>query len=174
MGSHCYSHCQERMVKVVDGEQGGVSKQENWKGGGGFKFYELAEPLLVKNPKLPVYQINPSYTFDMVAEAICKIEGFTYAPQGEFHGHSSENRFIHITMEFVNTKYIQSLMKNLGESQSLLIYCKRMQGDMNLSVNVEVRRIPKDLLSKCSFEGDNFECSISNIDFMSVEAGKRE
>ena len=156
MGSHCYSHCQERMVKVVDGEQGGISKQENWKGGGGFKFYELAESLLVKNPKLPVYQINPSYTFDMVAEAICKIEGFTYAPQGEFHGHSSENRFIHVTMEFVNTKYIQSLMKNLGERQSLLVYCKRMQGDMNLPVNVEVKRIPKDLLSKCSFEGGQF------------------
>lgn len=156
LGSHCYSHCQERMVKVVDGEQGGISKQENWKGGGGFKFYELAESLLVKNPKLPVYQINPSYTFDMVAEAICKIEGFTYAPQGEFHGHSSENRFIHVTMEFVNTKYIQSLMKNLGERQSLLVYCKRMQGDMNLPVNVEVKRIPKDLLSKCSFEGGQF------------------
>lgn len=84
------------------------------------------------------------------------IEGFTYAPQGEFHGHSSENRFIHVTMEFVNTKYVQSLMKNLGERQSLLVYCKRMQGDMNLPVNVEVRRIPKDLLSKCSFEGGQF------------------
>lgn len=155
-GEHCYTHCKIRMDKVIDGEQGGISKEVNWKGGGGYKFYELAESLLVKNPKLPVYQINPSYTFDMVAEAICKIEGFTYAPQGEFHGHSSENRFIHVTMEFVNTKYIQSLMKNLGESQSLLIYCKRMQGDMNLPVNVEVRRIPKDLLSECSFEGEQF------------------
>lgn len=152
-GEHCYTHCKIRMDKVIDGEQGGISKAVNWKGGGGYKFYELAEPLLVKNPKLPIYQINPSYTFDMVAEAICKIEGFTYAPQGEFHGYSSENRFIHVTMEFVNTKYIQSVMKNLGERQSLLIYCKRMQNDMNLPVNVEVRRIPKDLLKKCSFEG---------------------
>lgn len=154
LGNHAYSHCKPRLDKVIDGnDSGGITKDIDWTGGGGYKFYELADSLLVKNPKLPVYQINPSYTFDMVAEAICKIEGFTYAPQGEFHGHSSENRFIHVTMEFVNTKYIQSLMKNLGERQSLLIYCKRMQSDMNLPVNVEVRRIPKDLLSKCDFKG---------------------
>lgn len=157
MGTQAYSHCKARLDTVVDGKDvSGITKATAWTGGGGYKFYELAESLLVKNPKLPVYQINPSYTFDMVAEAICKIEGFTYAPQGEFHGHSSENRFIHVTMEFVNTKYIQSLMKNLGERQSLLVYCKRMQGDMNLPVNVEVKRIPKDLLSKCSFEGGQF------------------
>ncbi len=156
-GDHVYTHCKPRIDAVIDGkDQSGISKAVDWKGGGGYKFYELAESLLVKHPKLPVYQINPSYTFDMVVEAICKIEGFTYAPQGEFHGHSSENRFIHVTMEFVNTKYIQSLMKNLGERQSLLVYCKRMQGDMNLPVNVEVKRIPKDLLSKYSFEGGQF------------------
>ncbi len=157
MGTQAYSHCKARLDTVVDGKDvSGITKATAWTGGGGYKFYELAESLLVKNPKLPVYQINPSYTFDMVAEAICKIEGFTYAPKGEFHGYSSENRFIHVTMEFVNTKYIQSLMKNLGERQSLLVYCKRMQGDMNLPVNVEVKRIPKDLLSKCSFEGGEF------------------
>ncbi len=152
MGTQAYSHCKARLDNVIDGNDvSGITKAVAWTGGGGYKFYELAESLLVKNPKLPVYQINPSYTFDMVAEAICKIEGFTYAPEGEFHGHSSENRFIHVTMEFVNMKYIQSLLKNLGERQSLLIYCKRMQNDMNLPVNVEVRRIPKDLLNKCNF-----------------------
>ncbi|MCI8692668.1 MAG: site-specific DNA-methyltransferase [Lachnospiraceae bacterium] len=153
LGNHAYTYCKRRIDKVIAGQDlGGITKTVGWIGGGGYRFYELAEPLLVKNSKLPIYQINPSYTYDMIAEAICKIEGFTYAPQGEFHGHSSENRFIHITMEFVNTKYIQSMMKNLGERQSLLIYCKRMQSDMNLPVNVEVRRIPKDLLNKCSFE----------------------
>ena len=88
-------------------------KRSNWQGGGGYKFYELAEPLLVKNKVLPVYQINPSYTWDMVCEAICKIEGFTYEPSGEFQGYSSENRFIHITEEFVNTKYVMSIMENV-------------------------------------------------------------
>lgn len=154
MGEHAYSHCQKRLCNVIDGEQTGISKSVNWHGGGGFKFYELAEPLLVKNKVLPVYQINPSYTWDMVCEAICKIEGFTYEPSGEFQGHSSENRFIHITEEFVNTKYVMSIMKNLGYKQSLLIYCKKNQADMILPENVEVKKIPKDLLDKCNFESE--------------------
>lgn len=154
MGEHAYSHCQKRLCNVIDGEQTGISKSVNWHGGGGFKFYELAEPLLVKNKVLPVYQINPSYTWDMVCEAICKIEGFTYEPSGEFQGHSSENRFIHITEEFVNTKYVMSIMKNLGDKQSLLIYCKKNQADMILPENVEVKKIPKDLLEKCNFESE--------------------
>lgn len=154
MGDHAYSHCQKRLCNVIDGEQTGISKSVNWHGGGGFKFYELAEPLLVKNATLPVYQINPSYTWDMVCEAICKIEGFTYEPSGEFQGYSSENRFIHITEEFVNTKYVMSVMKTLGEKQSLLIYCKKNQADMILPENVEVKKIPKDLLDKCNFESE--------------------
>ena len=111
MGNQAYSHCKVRLDNVIDGEQGGISKEVGWQGGGGYKFYELAEPLLVKNKVLPVYQINPSYTWDMVCEAICKIEGFTYEPSGEFQGHSSENRFIHITEEFVNTKYVYITFK---------------------------------------------------------------
>lgn len=113
-GEQAYTHCKVRLDSVIDGEQGGISKDVGWKGGGGYKFYELAEPLLVKNKVLPVYQINPSYTWDMVCEAICKIEGFTYETSGEFQGHSSENQFIHITEEFVNTKYVMSIMKNFG------------------------------------------------------------
>lgn len=154
MGEQCYEFCETRMKTVIDGEQGGISKDVNWQGGGGYKFYELAEPLLVKNTTLPVYQINPSYTWDMVCEAICKIEGFTYEPSGEFQGYSSENRFIHITEEFVNTKYVMSVMKSLGNKQSLLIYCKKYQADMILPENVEVKKIPKDLLDKCNFESE--------------------
>lgn len=155
LGEHCYSHCKKRLDRVIDGEdRGGVTTQYNWQGGGGYKFYELAEPLLVKNSTLPIYQLNPTYTWEMVCEAICKIEGFTYAPSGEFHGYSSENRFIHVTEEFVNTKYVMSVMKTLGEKQSLLIYCKKNQADMMLPENVEVKKIPKDLLEKCNFESE--------------------
>ena len=151
MGEHAYSHCQKRLCNVIDGEQTGISKTVNWKGGGGFKFYELAEPLLVKNKELPIYQINPSYTWDMVCEAICKIEGYKYIPQGDFQGKTSEDRFIHITQEYVNSKYIMSVMKNIGNNQSLLIYCLKNQADMIIPVNVELKKIPKDILSKCDF-----------------------
>lgn len=158
LGNHCYSHCKTRLDRVIDGEdKSGVTSLYGWNGGGGYKFYELAEPILVKNTVLPIYQINPIYTWNMVCEAICKIEGFTYAPSGEFQGYSSENRFIHITEEFVNSKYVMSVMKKLDQNQSLIIYCKKNQADMNLPENVEVRKIPKDLLEKCNFDYKNEE-----------------
>lgn len=153
-GEHCYTLCKPRLDAVVDGEQTGISKDINWQGGGGYHFYELAPSLLVKNDKLPIYQINPTYTFEMLCEAICKIEGFKYRPQDVFHGHSSEKRFIHVTTEFVNAEYIRSLSQHLDEGQSLLIYATKIQWDMILPDNIEVKKIPKDLLDKCNFESE--------------------
>ena len=155
LGDHCYSLCKKRLDRVIDGkDSNGVTKQYNWQGGGGYHFYELAPSLLVKNDKLPIYQINPSYTFEMLCEAICKIEGFRYKPQDVFHGHSSEKRYIHITTEFINAGYIKSLSAHLAEGQSLLIYGTKIQSDMVLPDNIEVKKIPKDLLEKCDFESE--------------------
>lgn len=151
LGEHAYSLCKVRLDNVINGEQTGISKEINWHGGGGYKFYELAPSLLVKKAKLPIYQINPEYTWDMVCEAICKIEGFTYEPKDEFCGYSSENRFIHVTKELVNAKYVMNLAKSIGVNQSLLIYCQKYQSDMRLPANIEIKKIPKDLLAKCSF-----------------------
>ena len=41
MGEHAVTHCRPRMQKVIDGEQGGISKSVGWQGGGGFRFYRL-------------------------------------------------------------------------------------------------------------------------------------
>lgn len=59
MGEHAKTHCVERLKKVVDGEQGGISKAVNWQGGGGFRFYHLGETIfddygqINKNIKFP-------------------------------------------------------------------------------------------------------------------------
>lgn len=155
MGEQAYTHCKKRLDSVIDDtDTNGISKAVNWQGGGGYHFYELAPSLLVRNDKLPIYQINPAYTFEMLCEAICKIEGFKYKPQDVFHGHSSEKRFIHVTTEFVNAEYIRSLSQHLDEGQSLLIYATKIQADMILPDNIEVKKIPKDLLGKCNFDSE--------------------
>lgn len=155
LGEQAYTHCKVRLDAVVNGEQSGISKAVNWQGGGGYKFYELAPSLLVPNPKLPtIKQINPEYTFEMMCEAICKLEGFKYKPDGKFQGKSSEQRFIHITKEFVNGEYINSLLSNLGKGQSLLVYGMKIQSGLRLPDNIIVKKIPKDLLDKCTFESE--------------------
>ena len=52
MGEHAKTHCAVRMKKVVDGEQGGISKSVKWQGGGGFRFYELGETILKEDGSL--------------------------------------------------------------------------------------------------------------------------
>ena len=65
MGDHAKTHCAVRMKKVVDGEQGGISKAVKWQGGGGFRFYELGEPLLDERG-----QIAESIPYDVLAAHI--------------------------------------------------------------------------------------------------------
>jgi hypothetical protein len=55
----------------------------------------------------------------------------------------------------VNGKYVIGLTKSLGNKQSVLIYCKKHQADIILPPNVEIKKIPKDLLAKCTFESED-------------------
>ena len=41
LGEHCHTHCIPRFQKVIDGDQGGVSKAFDWNRGGGYKYYYL-------------------------------------------------------------------------------------------------------------------------------------
>jgi adenine-specific DNA-methyltransferase len=65
MGDHAVTHCQPRLKKVVEGEQGGISEAVGWKGGGGFRFYRLAAPIFDTEGK-----INPTIRFPHLAAHI--------------------------------------------------------------------------------------------------------
>lgn len=52
MGDHAVTHCVPRLQKVIDGEQGGISKAENWQGGGGYRFYTLGSPIFDADGKI--------------------------------------------------------------------------------------------------------------------------
>lgn len=41
MGDHARTHCAARIRKVIEGEQGGISRDVSWQGGGGFRFCTL-------------------------------------------------------------------------------------------------------------------------------------
>jgi len=52
MGEHAVTHCYERLKKVVDGEIGGISESQHWKGGGGFHFYRLGPTIFAEDGKI--------------------------------------------------------------------------------------------------------------------------
>jgi adenine-specific DNA-methyltransferase len=160
LGDHCHTHIIPRMKMIVSGsDQGGISKAVNWQGGGGFKYYRLAESLLVTDKDLstrnhPVYIINPRYDEKMLIRAICKVENFRYRNDGRLHGISSESRFLHVTTNLLTQAYLDSLAEDIGQDQSLLIYCTRKRNKLIIPDNIEIKKIPRDLLSKCDFQED--------------------
>ena len=52
MGEHAVTHCAPRLKKVIEGEQGGISKSVGWQGGGGFRFYRLGPPVFDENGQI--------------------------------------------------------------------------------------------------------------------------
>ena len=155
MGEHCETHIVPRLRCVIDGQDsGGITGAVDWKGGGGFKYYELAESLLVQDESLDVFYVNPKYNADMLIRAICKVENFRYRPHGRWHGYSSETHFIHVVTQILNQPYLDMLATDLGEQDALLVYCTKRDAGLVLPPNVKIKRIPKDLLSKCEFRPD--------------------
>ena len=69
MGDHAVTHCLPRMEKVVDGEQGGISKTIHWAGGGGFRFHTLGEPVFDADGG-----IHPSVHFPALAAYLWHFE----------------------------------------------------------------------------------------------------
>lgn len=166
LGDHAYTHCAIRMKKVIEGEQGGISKSQNWQGGGGFKFYELA-PSLLNHDKYGNLVINKEYNADMLAAAMAKHQGFTYSPDTELYwkqGHSSEHDFIFTTTQLVTAEILETIHEQLGENESLLICCTKFQPECrNKFPNITIKKIPKVLLDTCEFDHDDYSLNIVSV-----------
>lgn len=171
MGDHAYTHCFPRLKMVTDGtDQGGVSKSQNWTGGGGFKFYELA-PSLLKEDKFGNLVINKEYNPDMLAAAMAKQEGFTYSPDADTYwkqGYSSETDFIYTTTQFMTAEGLAAIHETMGEDESLLICCTSFQKECRSAFpNITIKKIPQMLLGRCEFGKDDYSLNI--IDMPQIE-----
>ena len=166
LGDHAYTHCAIRMKKVVEGEQGGISKSQNWKGGGGFRFYELA-PSLLNTDKYGNLVINRDYNADMLAAAMAKHQGFTFSPDPEMYwkqGYSSEHDFIFTTTQLITAEMLETIHEQLGEDESLLICCTKFQPECrNKFPNITIKKIPKVLLDTCEFDHDDYSLNIVSV-----------
>lgn len=165
MGDHAYTHCKVRMDKVIEGEQGGISKARNWQGGGGYKFYELA-PSLVVEDKFGMPIINKEYNADMLSAAMALHEGYSYEPDENcfWKQGKNENSYIFTTTQHVTESFLEMISKEMQEEESLIVACKSYeQGVDKLFKNIFVKKIPKVLLDKCQFGVENYNLNIIDI-----------
>lgn len=171
LGEHCHTHVIPRIKKVIDGEdQGGISKAMNWQGGGGFRYYSLA-PSLIINDRWGNPVINPEYNPAQLAEALAKLEGFTYAPSDSRwwqHGHSSERDFLYVTTQNLSATQLAAIAEEVGADSSLLICCSAFHGiTANEAAsrwpNLTLKKIPKMVLARCEWGHDDYSLNVANL-----------
>lgn len=171
LGEHCHTHIIPRLRKVIDGaDKGGVTEATNWQGGGGFRYYTLA-PSLIVNDRWGNPVINPEYNAAQLAEALAKLEGFTYAPSEVLwwqHGHSSERDFIYVTTQNLSADQLQALSEEVGSDRSLLVCCSAFRGVTAAKAaerwpNLTLKKIPKMVLARCEWGHDDYSLNVANL-----------
>ncbi len=166
LGEHCHTHIIPRLKKVIDGEDpGGITKAVNWKGGGGFRYYRLAPSLLEKD-RFGNLVISKQYNAAMLAEAMCKLMGFTYAPSEEVywqHGHSTESDFIYVTTQTFTRSHLVAISEEVGSKRSLLICCSAFRGRADAYPNLTLKKIPLAVLQKCEWGRDDYSLNVANL-----------
>ena len=176
LGDHCYTHCKVRLDKVIDGtDAGGITKAVDWKGGGGYRFYELA-PTLIKKDKWGQMIINPDESEYFI------------------HGKSTERDYIYVTTNYLKAEHLRALSELVGSERTLLICCKGFEncggrgatalpggalGDRALPggmrfPNLTVKKIPKAVLDKCEYGHDDYSLNVKNLPMAAPELEQGE
>jgi adenine-specific DNA-methyltransferase len=177
LGDHCHTHIIPRLKKVIDGDdQGGITEAVNWQGGGGFRYYHLA-PSLLEQDKWGNWVINKTYNAAMLTEALCKLEGFTYAPSDTFYwqqGYSTERDFIYVTTQNLSHDQLAQLSDEVGTDRTLLVLCMAFRGKADKFPNLTVKKIPKQVLSRCEWGHDDYSLKVENLPNAPVKPGQME
>lgn len=173
---HCHTHIIPRLKKVIDGDDpSGITNAVNWKGGGGFRYYRLAPSLLEKD-KWGNWVIHHDYNAAMLTEALCKLEGFTYAPSDAVywqHGHSTERDFIYVTTAHLTHEQLQQLSDEVGPERTLLVLCTAFRARADAYPNLTVKKIPKQVLSRCEWGHDDYSLQVDNLPKAPAKPGQQ-
>lgn len=161
---HAYSLCKARLDNVINGDKTWISEWLNWQWGGGYKFYELGPSLMQKDER-GRYIINPEMDGESLVKALCKIENFKYLPKGESdfikHWYSTERDFLHVTTRHVDQEMINAIeSKYLSKDESILVFAKSFSTDLGLPANIQVKKIPTEILRKCEYAKDNYSLPV--------------
>jgi len=177
LGEHCHTHIIPRLNKVIDGaDPGGVTEAAQWKGGGGFRYYSLAPSLLQKD-KYGNWIISKKFNAAMLAEAVCKLAGFAYAPNDSVywqHGHSTESDFIYVTTQTLTREQLARLSEEVGEKRTLMVYCTAFRVKPSAFPNLTLKKIPKAVLSKCEWGKDDYSLEIKELPAVPIEDAEPE
>jgi adenine-specific DNA-methyltransferase len=159
LGKHAEDLCVPRLKNVINGDDTGISKIVNWKGGGGFKYYKLGESLISGE------DINWGLTYEQIAEALFYAKNFKlienkeFAKRGIFVGENQHEKGVYAictlskNIDFIKNKEYHEIVEKMQEAHPF----KELNIYTNKAVNVHkeeqeervfIRKIPQSILKK--------------------------
>jgi adenine-specific DNA-methyltransferase len=102
----------------------------------------------------------------MIAEAMCKLEGFRYAPDPDvfwIHGQSTETDLIYITTQNLSQEQLQFISDQVGDERTLLICCSAFRAKPDNFANLTLKKIPQAVLHRCEWGRDDYSLNVNAL-----------
>lgn len=150
---------------LKDERRGAITKDVEWNGGGGFRYYRLA-PSLLRRDAWDNWVISKEYDATKVAQAVCKLMGFVYQPDETrywMQGRSSETDFIYVTTQSLTHEQLAAISEEVGDERTLLVCCKAFRAEPDAFPNLTIRKIPQTVLRKCEWGRDDYSLKVANL-----------
>lgn len=140
-----------RLRMVVEGEQGGVSSDVGWAGGGSFRVLEVAPSVFVDDPDSGTVVLAPDALGDRLAESIAANMGFTYEVDSPFCGRRGRERLA-VVDGWLDDEIARYIAELLGERETVRIVATGFSDTARdalkaVSGGSTLKTIPQDLRS---------------------------
>jgi len=110
--------------------------------------------------------ISKEFNAAMLAEALCKLEGFRYEPSDSvfwMHGRSTESDFLYCTTQTLSVEQLNQLSEEVGSDRTLLVLCSAFRGKADRWPNLTVKKIPRAVQHKCEWGHDDYSLKVENL-----------
>ncbi len=112
--------------------------------------------------------ISKDYNPAMLAEAMCKHMGYTYAPSllaEEYwnHGYATEKSFIYVTTQQLTHDACRRISEDVGPERSLVVCCKAFSANPDSFENLILVKIPSAILTQCEWGRDDYSLNIAKL-----------
>src|SRR3989338_611478 len=156
LGKHAEDLCMPRLKSVVDGsDQSGISKDVNWQGGGGFRYYKLSDSL-IKDQDLN-WELN--HEGEDIAKSIFMTFDFRFKErmkEGIFIGKSGKKIALGILskdLKIIQKNELKVLIKEVSKKypyDHLTIYtnCGIAIKDEDIDESLDIKKVPEIILKK--------------------------
>ena len=176
LGDHAYTHCKPRLDAVIDGKDKlGITKATGWQGGGGYRFYELA-PTLILRDAFGEAVISDAYNAEQLAAAVALHEGYIYRPDPEVfwkQAVGTEKSYLFTTTRPITAAFLAAIAAEMQPKEFLKIAATSFPPELSKAhKRITLRLIPEMLLAKCAFGVENYNLPI--IDPPTVEDGEED